>query len=138
MPPSRPRRSFCSPPAVRSRTPKPAEWPGPTSSSRNRSAPSNWSSRSGRPWGSHEQSAAAGDPRFRPYAFPVGSVLALPLKGGPSGDAVFGVLNVADRRDGHGFTSGDLKLGATVAGLASAALENALLVTSLQRMSREL
>ncbi|PYM24017.1 MAG: hypothetical protein DMD78_10270 [Candidatus Rokuibacteriota bacterium] len=80
----------------------------------------------------------AADPRFRPYAFPVGSLLALPLKGGPSGDAVFGVLNVADRRDGHGFTSGDLKLGATVAGLAGAALENALLVTSLQRMSREL
>ena len=80
----------------------------------------------------------AADPRFRPYGFPVASLLALPLKGGPSRGGVFGVLNVADRRDGAGFTSGDLKLGATVAGLAGAALENALLVTTLQRMSREL
>jgi signal transduction histidine kinase len=80
----------------------------------------------------------AADPRFRPYAFPIASLLALPLKGGPSRDGVFGVLNVADRRDGHGFTSGDLKLGATVAGLAGAALENALLVATLQRVSQEL
>jgi signal transduction histidine kinase len=78
------------------------------------------------------------DPRFRPYAFPVASLLTLPLKGGPSGTGVFGVLNVADRRDGQGFTSGDLKLAATVAGLASAALENAVLVTTLRRMNGDL
>jgi signal transduction histidine kinase len=81
----------------------------------------------------------AADPRFRPYPFPITSLLCVPLKGrSPAGDHALGVLNVADRQDGQGFTSGDLKLVATVAGLAGAALENALLVRDLQQANRHI
>jgi signal transduction histidine kinase len=79
------------------------------------------------------------DPRFRPDPIPLTSLLTVPLRGhGPGGESVLGALNVANRLDGQGFTSGDLKLVATVAGLAAAALENALLVADLQRTNSEL
>src|SRR5205807_2361208 len=67
------------------------------------------------------------------------SMLTVPLRGrGPGGAHRLGALNAADRLDGQGFTSGDLKLVTTLAGLAGAALENALLVASLQRTNHEL
>ncbi len=79
------------------------------------------------------------DPRFRPYPIPIASMLTVPLKGrGPDGEGTLGALNAANRLDGQGFSAGDLKLVATLAGLAGAALENALLVASLQRTNREL
>ena len=79
------------------------------------------------------------DARFCPYPMPIASMLTVPLKGhDPGGDHTLGALNAANRLDGQDFTSGDLKLLATVAGLAGAALENALLVSSLKRANREL
>jgi signal transduction histidine kinase len=79
------------------------------------------------------------DPRFRPYPIRITAMMSVPLKGhGQSGDGALGVINVADRLDGQGFSSIDLKLVATVAGLAGAALENALLVTDLRRVNHEL
>jgi signal transduction histidine kinase len=79
------------------------------------------------------------DSRFRRYPIPITSMLTVPLKGhGPGGERTLGALNAANRLDGQGFTSGDLKLVATIAGLAGAALENALLVASLQRTNDEL
>ena len=66
-------------------------------------------------------------------------MMSVPLKGhDQSSEGALGVINVADRLDGQGFTSGDLKLVATLAGLAGAALENALLVTDLRRVNHEL
>jgi signal transduction histidine kinase len=79
------------------------------------------------------------DVRFRPYPIPITSMLTVPLKGhGPAGEGTLGALNAANRLDGQGFTSGDLKRVATLAGLASVALENALLVANLQRTNHEL
>ncbi len=79
------------------------------------------------------------DARFRPYPIPITSMLTVPLKGrAHGGEGTLGALNAANRLDGQGFTSGDLKLVATVAGLVGAALENALLVASLQRTNDEL
>jgi GAF domain-containing protein len=79
------------------------------------------------------------DPRFSAYPFPVRSLLAVPLKGGAgTTHGGLGVLGVCDRLDGHDFTSVDLKLVATLAGLGGAALENALLVANLQRVNAEL
>jgi GAF domain-containing protein len=81
----------------------------------------------------------ARDPRFVPYPFPIRSLLSVPLRGHGHGDTGgLGVLNLGDRLDGRGFTSGDLKLVTTLAGLAAAALENALLVADLKRLNAEL
>jgi signal transduction histidine kinase len=80
------------------------------------------------------------DVRFRRYPMiPITSMLTVPLKGHDlDGEGKLGALNAANRLDGRGFTSGDLKRVATLAGLASAALENALLVASLRRTNHEL
>jgi signal transduction histidine kinase len=79
------------------------------------------------------------DSRFSAYPMPITSMLTVPLKArGPRGERTLGALNAANRLDGQGFTSGDLKLVATIAGVAGAALENALLVAKLQRTNQEL